>query len=365
MIFNDFKVYRYNLPFKKPINFNGYELSSRNGLILKLTDINNNIAYSEISPLPGFHEETIDDAIKQLLFLSEKLTSSKLPLIEEILNGSYQKLLDEYCLFPSVQCGLDFAMLKMLAKNKKMPLCELFSGSSNLHIPINAVMPCLREDYILSIRKLIDEGYKTVKIKVGRNDLSTEIKQILDIYNITNGKISIRLDANARWSYDQAEYFLNSIKMVDSIEYIEEPLADYSLTEKLYNHCRRPIALDENLSSYIKENPNSLHALKAFIIKPPILGGLYKTIQLIKLAENNMKLSVISDTFQSGAGLTDLAILSTLIKNRKIAMGLGTNNALEKDVLHNRINIKNGSFNIDPKSNYNSLKSEELIDIWA
>ena len=95
MILNDLKVYRYALPLKKTINFNGRELSSRNGLILKLIDSNNNISYSEISPLPGFHEETIDDAIKQLSFLKEKLISSKLPLIGEILNGSYQRLLDE------------------------------------------------------------------------------------------------------------------------------------------------------------------------------------------------------------------------------------------------------------------------------
>jgi len=38
MILNDLKVYRYALPLKKTINFNGRELSSRNGLILKLID---------------------------------------------------------------------------------------------------------------------------------------------------------------------------------------------------------------------------------------------------------------------------------------------------------------------------------------
>ena len=346
MYIKNFQIFKYRLPFVKTINFNGNHLNFRSGLIIKINDENGNIGYGEISPLPGFHIETIETVIEQLLFLKQKLLGISLPPVKQVLNGVFQNILKEFNIFPAVQCGLDFTILNLLANKFNTPLYKLLSLKPNLLVPVNGLVTRLDQYTVNYIKTCLENGYNTFKIKVGRNDIDMEIKSILEINTYFQGKVVLRLDANAKWEYEEAKYFLNSIKQVSSLEYIEEPLLDYSLINKLYDDCKVPIGLDENLQMYISRFHDLLYPLKAFVLKPPIIGGLNITMDLIKLATETNSSSVISDTFQSGIGLICLAALSTVVKN-KTAMGLDTCNMIKNDVLITKFCAHNGYVNVE------------------
>jgi len=346
MYIKNFQIYKYCLPFVKTINFNGNHLNFRSGVIIKINDKNGNIGYGEISPLPGFHIETMETVIEQLLLLKKKLLGVSLPSVKQVLNGVFQNTLKEFNIFPSVQCGLDFAILNLLANILKQPLYKLFHFQPNLLKPLNGLITKLDQYTITNIERYLMNGYNTIKIKVGRIDIDSEIKTILDVDKYFRGRVGLRLDANAKWEYEEAKYFFKSVKQIYSLEYIEEPLSDYSLINQLYDDCKIPIGLDENLQKYISRFHDLLYPLKAFVLKPPIIGGLNITMDLITLATETNSTSVISDTFQSGIGLICLATLSTVIKN-KTAMGFDTCNMIKDDVLITKFCAENGYVDVE------------------
>ena len=96
-------------------------------------------------------------------------------------------------------------------------------------------------------------------------------------------KLKLRLDANRLWDYSQAHKFLNSI-YTSQIEYLEEPFADSARFFELYEKTGVFIALDETLHDlkYDKLARVKLKGIGALILKPTILGGINKTIKMIK-----------------------------------------------------------------------------------
>ncbi len=68
-----------------------------------------------------------------------------------------------------------------------------------------------------------------------------------------------------------------------------------------------------------------------------------KSIQLIRFAEENGIMPVISDTFQSGVGLNMLISISNAIADKTIAMGFDTYSWLKQDVLNERLQFEMNS----------------------
>ena len=88
-----------------------------------------------------------------------------------------------------------------------------------------------------------------------------------------------------------------------------------------------------------------LSQIKAVIIKPTVLGGMSKTIELISIAEKNHIMPVISDTFQSGLGLSTLITIAGTIKDR-IAMGFDTYSWLQNDILKTKLQFSKNIFSL-------------------
>ncbi|HED31994.1 MAG TPA: o-succinylbenzoate synthase, partial [Prosthecochloris aestuarii] len=60
-------IYRYSLPFSRPVPVGGSCLARRDGCILRLQTADRlHCGYGEIAPLQGLHEETLQEAAGQL-----------------------------------------------------------------------------------------------------------------------------------------------------------------------------------------------------------------------------------------------------------------------------------------------------------
>lgn len=154
----------------------------RNHLLVQIDD-----CWGEISPLPGFSKETLDEAKKE---------------VQQVLQENTQPTL------PSVIFGLSVSPLTSV----KVPLCAL-------HRP--------------------HDGCKSLKLKVG--DLTVaEAVQLVKQYV---GKFRLRIDCNRKWSATQALDFTKHFKPSD-FEYLEEPTMDLLEFSKQSDF---PIALDESL----------------------------------------------------------------------------------------------------------------------
>lgn len=344
MNIKNISLYKFKIPFKSSIRLNNIQLHHRSGYIIGLESNDNKIGYGEISPLPGSHKETLDDVLRELKTYREKSNS---------IEKSYFS--------PSLKFGIDSALLNLKSKQNGKSQYQLLSDKHNQTITINGLIVEPEKDLELKIKMLFNTGYNTIKIKVGRLDIDQEIKIVKQFNKLADNKIKLRLDANCKWSYSEAEYFYKSIKSSEILEYIEEPLSDVHVLEKLYRDKSIPLALDENLEKIKLNYPKLMQKAKALILKPPIIGSLNKTLDYINYSKANNISPVISDTFQSGFGISMLCFLASSIPQKSTAMGLNTYDYLKDDILINRLKFDNGK--IDLYSIDNSLNMNKLTKV--
>lgn len=140
--------------------------------------------------------------------------------------------------FPSVKCGLEMAILNLFASQRKCGLSEILTGSnpflrdqslveynqnSSTRIQICALLDSYGTpmEVALAVAKLVDEGFTTVKLKVGRRESPAEDAAVIEkIREVVGYKINIRADANRKWTYEQAIEFGSRVKSF-SLQYIE------------------------------------------------------------------------------------------------------------------------------------------------
>ena len=129
---------------------------------------------------------------------------------------------------------------------------------------------------IVECKQLSDEGFRTVKIKVGKLTIKEELKRVKLARKILGDEIDLRLDANRSWDWNEALNFFHAVKEY-KIQFCEEPIKDITKIEKLHDQTKVSFALDESI--WRNPNPESLPKIGiiAFILKPSILGGWNNT----------------------------------------------------------------------------------------
>jgi len=334
------EIYHFDLPLRSPLWIKQEKILRRQGFVLILSTPDGKKGFGEISPLPGLHVETAYDAGKQLQNLCFKIPTLN-QIYDEVKNLT---ILPHQDLYPSVRFGLESAIIDLLADREGLVPSQMIDSSEPCkHIQINGLIT-RDEDITRQIDYFLKKEYRTVKIKLGNEPITAEIQKIHEVYGQIGNSLKIRMDANRSWSVVQAQELYNNIEC-KSLEYIEEPLQDAEKLPELFQSTQMPIAIDESIKFWEKP-AESYNWCRAIILKPALLGSVFKTYQLIKQAADHGIISVISDTFQSSVGVTMLANLSALARGDQVAMGLDTIRWMDDDILKNRIRIEKGEIDL-------------------
>ena len=335
----DFNMKRYDIPLVKPIIINNQKLHHRSGVIIFLTTSSGLIGYGEAAPLPYFHKENLDEVISQLAQL--KNTISNLKVSSELLafDGGLSDLLS-INIFPSVRFAIETAIFNLLIQQDRN-----FSGSKTADIGVNGLAMGNTDDLVSEVDSLLKQGYFSIKIKIGKRPLEEDIKIIQALQKITTGKAILRLDANRSWQLEEAVTFGTRISP-GGIEYIEEPTKSIEGHIAFFKKTKIPIALDETLAEKVYDNIKDVEHIKAFVLKPSIIGGFERTAQLVRFAQKNNITPVISSTFQSSIALKAMAIFAAKMGITNTPIGLDTLKWFAEDLPVNPLKIKNGKINI-------------------
>lgn len=342
------KYFPFSIKLKFPFITSNGILTERKGLILQLTDEFGNTGYGECSPLPGYSSETLLEA--------EKYLNSSIKLIQE------QKHLIQLN-FPSYISSVSFAaeqaLLDLAFQQNKNLWTEKFSISKKI-IPVNAVIGF--EDYPAIFKKIKDKicsGYRTFKIKVGRENPYEDFELLETIRMNFGFDIKLRLDVNQKWTSDEAIEYLDRFKAFE-IEYVEEPCQFACSTFRTVEETQIPVALDESVKSYTELERLIIECnTDYFVVKPMILGGIFQIINIINLAEQNGKKIIISSSFESAVGKRALVFLAALT-NHSLAHGLDTLDYFIEDVCTDVYPVKNGVIEFD-SSAYQQITNLSLI----
>jgi len=185
--------------------------------------------------------------------------------------------------------AIDIALWDLRAKRAGEPLWRLvggtagrvraYAGGIDLQLPLDAL--CEQAETFL------DRGFRAIKIKVGRERLSEDVARVAAIRELLGPDIPLMVDANMRWSVDQAIRAARALAPYD-IYWLEEP----TIPDDVRGHARilreggLPIAAGENLHT-IYEFQKMVEAQAISFLEPDVsnIGGITAWIKVAYLAQ--------------------------------------------------------------------------------
>ncbi len=334
-------IFTYHLPLRKPIRVSDQVIHHRTGAIIRMTDDNNNHGYGETAPLPGLHRETMGDALKQLTTIQTKLTGAIVPNIPGV-SDFLDTLIAKEKWYPSVRFGVESVLMNVYFLQGVLSKRKMYLPQNHKKIMINALADGNDLVVMKTVKRAIEEGYRSIKLKIGRRTIEEDIGLVKSVDKIISKKADLRLDANQAWDLPTAIHFAQAIQDC-VIEYIEEPLQDPGHLAMLYDQTGIPIAVDESITRHPLSAFQVKNWMKALVLKPAVIGSVQDTLKYIQIArQSNLKI-VFSDTFHSGVGLSFLIRLAASLPEM-VPMGFDTYRWLAEDILSARLSVTNGSF---------------------
>ena len=329
-----FDLYRYRLPLYRPVTLGGISLRHREGLLLKLSGDDGSEGWGETSLLPGFSRESLVDATEQLRRLAGSMMGREVTDDWVDPTGSFGRELDHAA--PSVRFGFDLAGWNLYGSSSGKTLPELVTPLPRDLVPVNGLLSGSPVEVLEEARRMRDAGYRSVKLKVGTRTVDEDTTLVRATGEELGEGISLRLDANRAWDYEEAAEFVGGMTGV-SFEYVEEPLAESARLPDLVREFGVPVALDEALVGMELEELEAFAV--AFVLKPMLLGGISRTFRVAERAHRLGVTPVISSAYESGVGTAALVALAASIGDRPVPAGLDPYRAIAEDVLETPLNL--------------------------
>jgi O-succinylbenzoate synthase len=326
----NFDLYRYSLPLSRPLTLKGVTLRRREGLLMRLSGDDGSEGWGETTPLPGFSEESFEQATVQLRRLARTLVGLQVTDYWIDQDRMLGRELERIAPAPSVRFGLELAVWNLYAASSGKSLPELVTPQPRATVPVNGLLSGPLDGVPGEVRRMRDAGYEAVKLKVGARTVAEDVRLVRTLVEELGNASSLRLDANRAWSYEEAAGFVRS---APRFEYVEEPLADPSRLPDLVREFAVAVALDESLVEMEPEKLEEHGYARAVVLKPTLLGGISRTL---RMAEHALRLGmtpVLSSSYESGVGTAALVALAAGIGERPVPAGLDTYRALAGDVL--------------------------------
>lgn len=307
---------KYTLHFKKPGGTSRGTLYDKDTYILTLSD-GVKKAYGECNLFKGLSYDDRPDYEQKL-----KEVCARLPVEKE-------NVLENLSEWPSIHFGVE-TVLRDWKNGCRQIIFPEGIAEEGFTIPANGLIWMgTYEEMKSQIATKLDEGYVSIKLKVGAIDFGTELDLLKYIRKqFTAEEVEIRLDANGAFKVTEAEEKLKRISAYD-VHYIEQPIKAGQWHEMAHIVENSPvkIALDEELIGIInpEEKVKLMETISPdlLILKPALIGGFEGSEDWKRRIESHGGDWVITSALESNIGLNAIAQY-TALDMPKIAQGLGT-----------------------------------------
>ena len=334
---------KYILNFKQASGTSRGILSAKETYFLILSK-KNNFGYGECAVFKGL---SIDDRPDY---------EDKLEWLCKNINQPIDFLFNELLEFPSIQFGLEQALLSFKSINPFILFPSKFTDSKDI-ININGLIWMGSEAFMKQqISNKLKDGFSTLKMKIGAIDFETEIALLKSIRKKFSSKeIELRVDANGAFKPNEA---LEKLKRLSELEIhsIEQPIKHKQIDDmaELCSKTPLPIALDEELIGVfdVTKKEELLQTIKPqyIILKPSLVGGFKGSEEWINIAKKHQIGWWITSALESNIGLNAIAQW-TYSLNTKMLQGLGTGSLFTNN-FESPLEVKKGHLHYNNSINW-------------
>lgn len=287
MKIKEIEIIPYKIPYVTPVKIATGILETADNVLVKIITDDGKIGIGETQPLPIFQgcSETQKSVVQVIKHSYEPVLIGRNPFdIERIM----------YDLDAAVRGALyavtaiSDALYDLVAKALNIPLYQylggLFHNKIEMVWSIGMKSTAEMED---EARRVLKEGYRKIKIKVGSPDPAEDIEHAFAVKKILGKDISFRVDANGGYNFKDA---FNVIRALDDLklEFVEQPLPvwDYEGLSKLSTCVNVPLMADESCNSVQSAFELARRqAVAVFDIKLAKNGGIYHARKIAAIAQ--------------------------------------------------------------------------------
>ena len=321
-------------------------------ICLRHSDFPYVIGWGEAGLLPGLSPENPDTFEEQLRnlgdFLLPKLHTK--PRNWENISSIWMEGFEGNWM-PAAWFAWETAWLDWVNGGSQL-ICDPIFKSGKWKVPINGLVwmnPIKTMEQ--QAREKRNEGFDTIKLKIGALDWSEELDMISKIRSeMPASEVKIRLDVNGAWPANKAFKKLEQLAPFE-IESIEQPIG-INQWEAMADLCKAspiPIALDEELigKPLDRHKYSLLETVEPqfIVLKPSLVGGLGQSNQWIKMAEDFGIAWWITSMLESNVGLNAISQLAAQYKPT-LPQGLGTGKIYTNNI-ESPLSLKNGELFYD------------------
>ena len=353
MVIKEIKYSKKELIFRTPFQTSQATYKKKNFLIVELIDELNNSAYGECSPLPEFETETFEQAETKLINLQTDVGRLGCHSLSRYFIGRsfsdinvLENTFSEFLKFPALRFAFEQAFFTLISKREKDLFKHLYGMEPLNSINVNAVIGFEEPGNIIKkVDEFLNKGFKTIKLKCGRDNFNDDYKIIELIKNEFGNNLNLRIDVNGKWSFDKA---INNLKALQqfNFEYIEQPVFNNEELTELEIITEVNIAADESVKSFTDAKYLLKNGIKFLVVKPTVAGGILNTIKIMREAKKHNAKIVISSAFERAVGKSVLVYFASLT-NHNLAHGLGVDNLFEQNICEDFYPVQNGQINFD------------------
>jgi muconate cycloisomerase len=187
------------------------------------------------------------------------------------------------------KAGIEMALFDILGKALNAPVSQILGGAVRspvlpLRFPVMPVGPTESADVA---RRMVGEGCRTIKLKVGRDPLDFDLERVRVVRDAVGPDVRITVDANGAWSVN------DSIRAAWRLEeygvaFVEQPVhrLDLDGLARVRSQIRLPVMADESVFT-VQDALACIQKGAADIIcvYPGKHGGILNTLTIVEMAE--------------------------------------------------------------------------------
>jgi o-succinylbenzoate synthase len=238
---------------------------------------------------------------------------------------------------PSLAFGIETALLDVLAQQKGISIAGLLGGPKRNAVEVNALIASESANgAALEAKAAKEAGFGCVKLKVGAaSSLQEEKERVAAVREALGPWLKIRLDANGAWGVQEAILAIRSLERY-GIELIEQPVSasDLEGLKHVQKAVQTMIAADEAITDVQSAaRVIEIGAASVLVLKPMVLGGLRKALQVASLAQKAGLEAYVTTTLDSSVGIAAALQLACMLPQGGPACGLATGGLLDSDIV--------------------------------